>query len=92
MKKTKKIKKKNIDVREKVKLECDKIGIPLAELGRRINKTPQSLNSILNRPDMKVSILIKIADVFGITIEDLISPVTDEEYLEVKRIISERDK
>lgn len=79
-------KETSFDLRERIGVECDLADISRAELARRIGKTAQSLNSTLSTGDMRASILKKISEVLGVSMERLMSPVTDEEYVKVRKL------
>lgn len=55
-----------ITISEQIKVLCTLKGISLAELARRLGKSPQSFNAKLKRESFTVHELEKIADVTGV--------------------------
>ncbi len=85
-------KMEQLDFRTRIEVECDKKGISRAALARKIGKTPQTLNDMLARGNMKATVLKEVAVALGVSMEHLMEPVTDEEYAEVKIIKRKRRK
>ena len=56
-------------ISEQIKVLCVRQNISLAELARRLGKSPQSFNSKMKRESFTVDELEKIADVAGATFE-----------------------
>lgn len=56
-------------ISEQIKILCVRQNISLAELARRLGKSPQSLNSKMKRRSFTVEELEKIAEVTGSTFE-----------------------
>lgn len=56
-------------ISEQIKVLCVRQNISLAELARRLGKSPQSFNSKIKRESFTVEELEKIADVTGATFE-----------------------
>lgn len=78
------------DLRERIGLECDLANISRAELARRIGKSAQSFNAILAKNDMKASLLLEISKELDVSMERLMSPVSDGEYVEMRKLKRER--
>ena len=58
-----------ITISEQIKVLCVRQNISLAELARRLGKSPQSFNSKMKRESFTVDELEKIADVTGARFE-----------------------
>ena len=56
-------------ISEQIKVLCIRSNISVAELARRLGKSPQSFNSKLKRESFTIDDLDKIADVTGSTFE-----------------------
>ena len=56
-------------ISEQIKVLCVRQNISLAELARRLGKSPQSFNSKMKRESFTVDDLEKIAEVTGATVE-----------------------
>lgn len=56
-------------ISEQIKVLCVRQNISLAELARRLGKSPQSFNSKMKRESFTVDDLEKIAEVTGATFE-----------------------
>lgn len=56
-------------ISEQIKVLCVRQSISLAELARRLGKSPQSFNSKMKRESFTVDDLEKIAEVTGATFE-----------------------
>ena len=56
-------------ISEQIKVLCIRQNISVAELARRLGKSPQSFNSKLKRESFTVDDLDKIADATGSTFE-----------------------
>ena len=56
-------------ISEQIKVLCVRQNISVAELARRLGKSPQSFNSKLKRESFTIDDLDKIADVTGSTFE-----------------------
>ena len=56
-------------ISEQIKVLCVRQNISLAELARRLGKSPQSFNSKMKRESFTVEDLEKIAEVTGATFE-----------------------
>lgn len=56
-------------ISEQIKVLCVRTNISLAELARRLGKSPQSFNSKMKRGSFTVDELDKIAEVTGSTFE-----------------------
>ena len=56
-------------ISEQIKVLCVRLNISLAELARRLGKSPQSFNSKMKRESFTVEDLEKIAEVTGATFE-----------------------
>ena len=74
-----------VELRDRIGVECEMTGISKAELARRIGKSPQALNAMLANGDMKATILKKISDVLKVPMELLLTPVTDQDYIEARK-------
>lgn len=74
------------DLQSRLKVECDRIDISLAELARRIGLTPQAMNDVVQRGNMKATMLLQIAKVFDIPMEILMTPVSEDERAVVRTI------
>lgn len=61
-------------------IECRKAGLSLSEVARRLGKAPQTLHLMVQRGNPRVELLSGIAAVLGCTVEQLLAPVTPEEY------------
>lgn len=80
------------ELRERIGVECDLAGISRAELARRIGKTAQSLNAMLGTGDMKASLLLRISEELNVPMERLMSPVTNEEYIQARKLKRNKNK
>ena len=69
-----------------LKLECDRMDISLAELARRIDLSPQALNDVIQRGNMKATMLLEIAKVFNVPMEILMRPVSETDRTVVRTI------
>lgn len=56
-------------ISEQIKVLCVRTNISLAELARRLGKSPQSFNSKMKRGSFTIDELDKIAEVTGSTFE-----------------------
>lgn len=56
-------------VSEQIKVLCVRSGISMAELARRLNLSPQSLNGKIKRDSFTINDLKKIADATGVKFE-----------------------
>ena len=56
-------------ISEQIKVLCVRQNISLAELARRLGKSPQSFNSKMKRCSFTIEELEEIADVTGVTFE-----------------------
>lgn len=56
-------------ISEQIKVLCVRQNISLAELARRLGKSPQSFNSKMKKQSFTVDDLEKIAEVTGVTFE-----------------------
>lgn len=72
-------------LRERIRVECEMAGISKAELARRIGRTPQAFNAMLKRGDMKATNLSLVAEVLEVSMETLLTPVSDEDLLEAAK-------
>ena len=54
---------------ETIKILCGRAGISVAELARRLDRTPQNFSNQLKRNDFRLSDLQKIAAALGYTFE-----------------------
>ncbi|MCK4791878.1 MAG: helix-turn-helix transcriptional regulator [Desulfobacteraceae bacterium] len=77
-------------IRKRIEIECCRFGISRAELARRVGKLPQALNDMLSRGDMRASLLKEIATELGVTMERLMAPIDDKEYMEIKQSLMEK--
>lgn len=80
------------ELRERIGVECDLAGISRAELARRIGKTAQSLNAMLGTGDMKASLLLRISEELDVPMERLMSSVTNEEYIQARKLKRNKNK
>jgi transcriptional regulator with XRE-family HTH domain len=71
-------------MRARVELECSNRGITLSEYARRLKRSPQGLNDLLNRNSPRLSTIEEMAQALGITVEQFLKPVTAAEYGEAK--------
>jgi len=71
-------------LRARVEVECSNRGITLTELARRVGKSPQGLNDILNRNSPRLSTVQELAQALGLTLDVFLRPVTVEEYGEAR--------
>jgi len=78
------------DLRLRIEVECDRIGISRAELARRIGKTPQSLHDVISRGNMKATLALDVARALDIPMEVLLTPVSEHEYAQAKLAKMER--
>ena len=74
-----------IELRDRISVECEMSGISKAELARRIGKSPQALNAMLANGDMKATVLKKVSEVLEVPMEILLTPVTDQDYVEARK-------
>ena len=58
-----------MNISEQIKVLCVRQNISLAELARRLGKSPQSFNSKMKKQSFTVAELEKIAEVTGATFE-----------------------
>ena len=58
-----------MNISEQIKVLCVRQNISLAELARRLGKSPQSFNSKMKKQSFTVDELEKIAEVTGATFE-----------------------
>jgi len=56
-------------ISEQIKVLCVRQNISLAELSRRLGKSPQSFNSKMKKQSFTIDELEKIAEVAGVTFE-----------------------
>lgn len=54
-------------ISEEIKILCIRCNISMAELSRRLGKSPQSMNAKLKRESFTISELDKIAEVLGVS-------------------------
>lgn len=54
-------------ISEEIKVLCVRCNISLAELARRLGKSPQSFNAKIKRESFTISELEEIASVMGVT-------------------------
>ena len=66
--------------RARVEVEAKKREWSLAEVARRIDKSAQTFQDILNRGNPRVSTINQLAKLFGMTIEEFMADVTVDEY------------
>jgi len=78
------------DLQARLKVECDRIDISLAELARRIGLTPQSMNDVVQRGNMKATMLLQISKVFDVPMEILMTPVSENDRAVVRTMKEER--
>lgn len=57
-------------ISEKIKVLCVRAGISVAELSRRVGKSPQNFNAKMKKGTFSVSELEQIADAVGCTYEN----------------------
>ena len=53
-------------ISEEIKVLCVRCNISLAELARRLGKSPQSFNAKMNRESFTISELEEVAEVLGV--------------------------
>lgn len=58
-----------ITISEQIKILCVRQNISIAELARRVDKSPQSFHSKMKRESFTIDELEKIAEVTGTTFE-----------------------
>ncbi len=58
-----------ITISEQIKILCVRQNISLAELARRLGKSPQSFSSKMKRESFTIEELEKIAEVTGVSFE-----------------------
>lgn len=56
-------------ISEQIKILCVRSNISVAELARRMGKSPQNLNAKLNRGSFTIADLEEIADLVGVKFE-----------------------
>jgi ribosome-binding protein aMBF1 (putative translation factor) len=78
------------DLRLRIEVECDRIGISRAELARRIGKTPQSLHDVISRGNMKATLALEISRALEVPMEVLLTPVSEHEYAQAKKAKMDR--
>ncbi len=59
----------NMTISEQIKILCVMSNISIAELARRLGKSPQSFNSKMKRESFTINDLIEIADATGSVFE-----------------------
>jgi len=67
-------------IKARIEVECQKLGVTMAEIARRTGRSPQALQDILKRGNPTLSTLREIADAMDVEMDVLIKPVTAEEY------------
>lgn len=58
-----------LSIIEKIKILCDRSGVSLSELARKLGKSPQNFHQILKRGNLRFSEVEEIADILGYTLE-----------------------
>ena len=69
--------------RARVEIEAHRNDWTLAEVARRVNRTPQALQDILKRGNPTLATLREFADALSIPAEEMMSEVDPSEYGEV---------
>ena len=67
-------------IKARIEVECRKRGITVSEVGRRTGRSPQAFQDILRRGNPTLATLKEIAAALEVEMEDLIRPVSAEEY------------
>ena len=69
--------------KQRVEIECRRLGITKSDLARAIGTTYQSLDRILRNGSPRVVTAQKIANALGLPLEILFLDVSEDEYAEV---------
>lgn len=67
-------------IKARIEVECRRSSITVSELARRTGRSPQALRDILVRGNPTLSTIREIAAALEVDMEELIRPVTAEEY------------
>jgi len=67
-------------VKARVSVEAKMRNMTISEVARRCGRSPQALQDILNRGNPRLETLQEIAGALGVSIDQLLVPVTAEEY------------
>lgn len=64
--------------KERVEELLKEIDRSMAWLGRKLNKSPQAMHSCLITDNPKIGLTQDISNVFGITVDQLIKPISKQ--------------
>jgi transcriptional regulator with XRE-family HTH domain len=77
-------KKKPIhQLKARITIEAARRGMSMSAFARKISRTPQALNDLLNRNNPRLDTIREFAEAFGMTMNDFVKAVTPTEYGEV---------
>lgn len=66
--------------RARIEIETHRRQWSLSEFARRVGRTPQSLNDVMMRNNPRLDIIVKFAEVFEMTVDDFLVPITVRQY------------